>query len=187
MRRKAVIVAAFCFALAVGAYADGMADKARPAAPEAEPVLRVPKVDYRKDWVQIGTFSILADKPEAGAKQLHVVYTDRKNLEAYLNDGKFPDGAVLVKDVFAAKTEPLTTGTVSYAGQLAGRFVMVKDGTGKLGTGARFGDGWGWAFYEGDETKHTVTTNYKTDCLTCHEPARGQDLLYLRGYPPLRK
>lgn len=187
MLKKAALAVTVCFTLAATVYAEGMADTAKPTTVEAEPVLQVPTVDYRKEWVQLGTFSILADKPADGAKQLHVVYTERKNLEAYLNDGRFPDGAVLVKDVFATKTEPLTTGTVSYAGELAGRFVMVKDGAGKLGTGARFGDGWGWAFFEGNETKRTVTTDYKTDCLSCHEPARSKDLLYLQGYPPLLK
>ena len=61
----------------------------------------------------------------------------------------------------------------TYAGDLVGRFVMVKDGAGKLGAGPRFGDGWGWAFYEGSETKRTVTTNYQNDCLSCHEPVRA--------------
>ena len=131
---------------------------AKPQPVEAEAVLQVPAVDYRKEWVQLGTFSVLADKPADGAKQLHVVYTERQNVEAYLRTGRFPDGAVL-----------------------------VKDGVGRLGTGPRFGDGWGWAFYEGAEMKRTVTTNYKNDCLPCHEPARGQDLLYIRGYPLLRR
>lgn len=93
---------------------------------------------------------------------------------------------MLVKDVFAARTEVLTTGTASCAGDLAGRFVMVKDGSGKLGPGPRFGDGWGWAFYEGQEKKRTATTDYKNDCLTCHERARASDLLYLQGYSLLR-
>ena len=154
---------------------------------EAEAVLQVPAVDYRKEWVQLGTFSVLADKPAEGAKQLHVVYTSRQNVETYLKTGHFPDGAMLLKDVFDTRTEVLTTGTSSYAGDLAGRFVLVKDGAGKLGTGPRFGDGWGWAFYDGSETKRTVTTNYKNDCLSCHEPARATDLLYVRGYPLLRK
>jgi hypothetical protein len=172
-------------ALAIAAAAVAWAqDKAKSQSVEAEAVLQVPAVDYRKEWVQLGTFSVLADKPADGAKELHVVYTARQNLEAYLRTGRFPDGAVLVKDVFNARTEALTTGTSSYAGDLAGRFVMVKDGA---GTGLRFGDGWGWAFYEGAETKRTVTTNYKDDCLPCHEPARGQDLVYLQGYPLLRK
>lgn len=154
---------------------------------EAEVVLQVPKIDYRKEWVQLGTFSVLADNASEGAKQLHVVYTARRNLEEYLKTGRFPDGAVLVKDVFAAQTEALTTGTASYAGKLAGRFVMVKDSSSKLGSGPRFGDGWGWAFYEGQEMKRTITTNYRDDCLSCHEPARANDLLYLQGYPLLRK
>lgn len=166
---------------------DKSATTTKPQSIEAEAVLQVPSVDYRKEWVQLGAFSVLADNPTDGAKQIHVVYTARKNLEEYLKTGRFPDGAVLVKDVFAARTEALTTGTASYAGDLAGRFVMVKNGSGKLGSGPRFGDGWGWAFYEGTEMKRTVTTNYKNDCLTCHEPARGHDLLYVQGYPLLRK
>jgi hypothetical protein len=51
----------------------------------------------------------------------------RENVDAYLKTGHFPEGAVLVKDTFAARTEPLTVGTSSYAGDLAARFVMVKD------------------------------------------------------------
>jgi hypothetical protein len=163
------------------------AEDTKKVTVEAEPQLRVPSVDYRKDWVNLGTYSVLADKPAEGAKQMHVVYTDRKNVDAYLATGQFPDGAVLVKDVFAAKTENLTTGTASYPGQLAGRFVMVKDSSGKLGPSPRVGDGWGWAFYEGPETTRTVTTNYKTDCLGCHEPVRKTDLVYVQGYTVLRK
>src|SRR5262249_49791368 len=156
---------------------DAGAFAARPQSVVAEAVLQVPAVDYRKDWVQLGTFSVLADKPTDGAKQIHIVYTARQNVEAYLKTGRFPDGAVLVKDIFAGRTESLATGSSSYAGDLAARFVMVKDSAGRLGSGARFGDGWGWASYEGAEMKRTVTTNYKNDCLACHEPVRGQDLL----------
>lgn len=154
----------------------------------AKTALEVPKADYRKQWAHLGTYSVLADEPSEGAEELHIVYTERKNLEVFLNSGRFPDGAVLVKDVITAKTETLTTGIASYAGELAGRFIMVKDASNKhVGTSPLWGDGWGWAFYEGSETKRTVTSDYKTDCLGCHEPARRQDLLFLQGYPILRK
>lgn len=184
------IIAAAALAVAAVAVAraqDKGAAAPKPQSVEAEAVLQVPAVNYRKEWVQLGTFSVLADSPADGAKELHVVYTARQTLEEYLRTGRFPEGAMLVKDVFAARTEALTTGTASYAGDLAGRFVMVKDSAGKLGSGPRFGDGWGWSFYEGAEMKRTITTDYKNDCLGCHEPARGQDLLYLQGYPLLRK
>ena len=170
-------------ALTIAAAAVGGATAAQPRSVEAETVLQVPAVDYRKEWVQLGTFSLLP--PANGAQQIHVVYTARPNVEAYLRTGRFPDGAVLVKDIFAARTEALTAGTSSYAGDLIARFVMVKDGAGKLGSGARFGDGWGWASYDGTETKRTVTGNYKNDCLGCHQPAAATDLIYVRGYPLL--
>lgn len=157
-------------------------------ATDASHNIFVPAVDYRRDWVQLGTFSLLADKPADGAKQMHVVYAERANVEAYLKSGKFPDGTVLVKDVFATKTEAMTTGTASYSDKLAGRFVMVKDEANKLaGKTPLWGDGWGWAFFEGNEAKKPVTKDYKAECLTCHEPARSTDLLYIQGYPILRK
>jgi hypothetical protein len=158
------------------------------AASDPQTLLHVPDADYRRDWVLLGSFSVLADDPEAGAKEFHVVYTQRENVDAYRKTGAFPDGTILVKDVFATTTEYLTTGTASYADRLAGRFVMVKDQANKYaGTSPLWGDGWGWAFYEGTETKKTVTTDYKEDCLACHEPVRHQDLTYIQGYPILKK
>lgn len=153
---------------------------------KAELILRVPEVNYRKDWVQLGTFSVLHEETTKGAKELHITYTERKNVEAFLKAGAFPDGTILVKDVWSAKTEDLTTGTASYADKLAGRFVMVRDEKGALGSGPRFGDGWGWAFYKGAETIKTVTGDYQVDCLACHEPVRDQGLLYLQGYSVLK-
>ena len=157
------------------------------AASDVQALLYVPDADYRRDWVLLGSFSVLADDPEAGAKELQVVYKKPENVDSYRKAGVFPDGAVLVKDVFATKTEALTTGTSSYADALIGRFVMVKDqGDKHAGASPLWGDGWGWAFYEGAETKKTVSTDYKEDCLGCHEPVRNQDLLYIQGYPILK-
>ncbi len=93
-----------------------------------------------------------------------------------------------MKDVYATETEPLTTGVASYADDLAGRFVMVKDAKDTYAdVSPLWGDGWGWAFYEGAETTKTVTTDYAQDCLGCHEPARDQDLVYVQGYPILKR
>ena len=157
------------------------------AASDPQALLYVPDADYRRDWTLLGSFSVLADDPEAGAKEFHVVYTLPENVDAYRKTGAFPDGAILVKDVFATGTEAMTTGTSSYANTLIGRFVMVKDqGDKHAGTSPLWGDGWGWAFYEGTETKKTVSTDYKEDCLGCHEPVRNQDLLYIQGYPILK-
>lgn len=174
-------------ALAVTAVLAQSESETASAASEAQALLQVPDADYRRDWVLLGSFSVLADDPEAGAKELHVVYTQPENVDAYRKAGAFPDGAVLVKDVFATRTEALTTGTSSYANTLIGRFVMVKDQANQYaGASPLWGDGWGWAFYEGTETRKTVSTDYKEDCLGCHEPVRHQDLTYIQGYPILK-
>ena len=154
---------------------------------ELESLLHVPAADYRQEWILLGSFSVRADDAEKGAKELHVVYAEPKSVEVYRENGAFPDGAVLVKDVFAAKTEALTTGIASYADTLKGRFVMVKDKTDSYADKLPlWGDGWGWAFYEGTETRKTITTDYRKDCLGCHEPVRSQDLIYVQGYPVLK-
>ncbi len=87
--------------------------------------LHVP-ADYRTAYQLLGSWAVAADHGP-GSKQLHVVYASPGTIAAYRKDGHFPDGAVLVKEVFNATTKDMTTGTVSSAGTLAGWFVMVKD------------------------------------------------------------
>lgn len=190
VRQAALCVPA---ALAVGFLAGSpvlgqMAPSGRDAAAEALAALHVPQADFRREWVEIGAYTVLAAPPEHSGSQVHAVYTERRNVDAFLRTGKFPDGTVLVKEVFAAATESLTTGTVSYAGDLMGRFVMVKESSNRFaGVSPLWGDGWGWAFYKGTETAKPETTDYRKDCLGCHEPARSQDLVYIQGYPALRR
>ncbi|MFC5415839.1 cytochrome P460 family protein [Dongia soli] len=53
-----------------------------------------------------------------------------RTIAAYRKHGHFPDGAVLVKEVFKTTTKDMTTGTVRSAGTLAGWFIMVKESVG---------------------------------------------------------
>jgi len=185
--KKRLVTVLLVGIVSVGAAAAQSTIEGAGAAPEARSLLHVPAANFREEWIVLGAFSVRADNAEDGAKQLHVVYAAPATVAAYRKTATFPDGAVLVKEVFATKTKDLTTGTVSYADRLAGRFVMVKDGNNRhAGTSPLWGDGWGWAFYEGAETRKTVTTDYRRDCLGCHEPARGQDLVYVQGYPILK-
>jgi Cytochrome P460 len=102
------------------------------ATSETEKLLHVPAVDYRCDWVQLGVFSVQADAPDEGAKELHIVYAEPEAVDVWRRTGSFPHRATLVKDVLSTETEALTTGLVSHPSALAGRFVMVKDATGEL-------------------------------------------------------
>jgi hypothetical protein len=67
---------------------------------------------------------------------------------AYRKDGRFPDGAVLVKEVYRAVTGQMTTGSVSHADSLRGWFVMMKDSRGHYAGNDLWSDGWGWSWFD---------------------------------------
>jgi Cytochrome P460 len=147
--------------------------------------LRVPD-GYRTTYQLLGSWAVAADQGQ-GSTELHVVYASPGTIAAYREDGRFPDGAVLVKEVFEAATEQLTTGTVSHAETLKGWFVMVKDSKGRYAGNKLWGDGWGWSWFDAANPSTTTSTDYKKDCLSCHVPARASDWVYVGGYPPLRR
>lgn len=145
--------------------------------------MRVPS-DYRSAYQVLGTWAVAADN-SPGSKEMHVVYASPGAVSAYRKAGHFPDGTVLVKEVFKTTTKPMTTGTVSSAGTLAGWFVMVKDDAGRFPDSKLWGDGWGWAWFDAADPGKTTSTNYKQDCQSCHVPAQASDWIYTHGYPPL--
>lgn len=141
--------------------------------------------NYRTTYQMLGTWVVASDKG-AGAKELHVVYASPGAIASYRKTKRFPDGAVLVKEVFKAATKPMTTGTVSSADTLEGWFVMVKDDVGRFPQNKLWGEGWGWAWFDAANPKKTTSTDYKKDCQACHVPAKSSDWIYTNGYPPLR-
>jgi hypothetical protein len=159
--------------------------------PRAEPVedasgnLHVPDA-YRTDYQSLGSWAVLADQGQS-AKEIHIVYASPGTIAAYRRDGRFPDGAVLVKEVHEAATGQMTTGIVSHADTLKGWFVMVKDSNGRHAGNNLWGDGWGWSWFDADNPSKTTSTDYKINCQPCHVPAQASDWVYVGGYPPLRR
>lgn len=147
--------------------------------------MRVP-ADYHTTYQMLGTWAIAADKA-AGSKEMHVVYASPGVIAAYRKTGHYPDGAVLVKEVYKTATKRMTTGTVSSADTLVGWFVMVKDDIGRFPKNKLWGDGWGWSWFDAADSKKTTSTDYKKDCLSCHVPAQASDWIYSYGYPPLKR
>lgn len=151
--------------------------------------IRVPSIDYRAEWRVLGSWIVAGGDEvggESGASGVHVVYTQPGVIEHYRQTGEFPDGAVLVKELLGAKTSAMTTGVVSYASELEGWFVMIKDRKGRFSENPLWGDGWGWAQFEADDPATTITEDYKSACLQCHVPAKETDWVYVKGYPPLK-
>jgi hypothetical protein len=191
---KTIIVVAIgvaAISAVVALRAHGQIDRTAASGAKAEAVvdangnLHVPDA-YRTQYQFLGSWAVAADQGQ-GAKEIHVVYASPGTIGAYLKDGRFPDGAALVKEVYEAVARPMTTGTVSDADTLKGWFVMVKDNDGRFSGNKLWGDGWGWSWFDASNASKTTSTDYKVDCRSCHVPARASDWIYVDGYPPLRK
>ena len=150
---------------------------------DADGVIRRPK-EFRDEWTHLGTYMVL-NESEAG-HGLHEVYTQRSNIEAYNKTGEWPDGATIVKEVRHTDGAKMTTGDAHWGTDINVWFVMVKDRQGRYPNNPIWGDGWGWALFKGSDPDKQVATNYKSDCLGCHIPAKSNDWVYVEGYPLLR-
>jgi hypothetical protein len=197
--RAAALFATFAV-IAAGLIGSVAADNESKTAAiaDANGNLHVPD-GYRTAYEFLGTWAVAADK-DPGSKELHTVYASPGTIGAYRKDGHFPDGAVLVKEVFRAATGEMTTGTISHADSLVGWFVMVKDGQGRYASNKPvWGDGWGWSWFDAANTSTSslnlplpgggvaTSTDYRENCKSCHLPAQATDFIYVDGYPPLKR
>lgn len=149
------------------------------------------------EWPTLGTWAHAKVEGEPGLQEYHVVYTQPDTIKYYNEKNRFPDGAVLVKELLNADTMSMTTGpAVGHATTIKGWFVLVRDTKGRFKESSLWGDGWGWSLFNSDDRKHTVSKDYKIDCLPCHTPARelashkavdADKWIYSFGYPVLHK
>ena len=160
------------------------ADAQQDAVVDAQGDLHVPS-NYRAAYESLGAWAIAATKG-GGSSDLHTVYASPGTMAAYHTSGRFPDGTVLIKEVYETATAPMTTGTVSHARTLKGWFVMVKDSKNSHPGKPLWGDGWGWSWFDAGNPTKTTSTSYKKDCLSCHVPAQATDWIYTSGYPALK-
>jgi hypothetical protein len=137
--------------------------------------------DFRDSYPTLGTYMVLDPK----GNQMHLTYASPGAAESYRKTGKFPDGTVLVKQVFGTDHAQMTTGDAHWASGTKVWFVMIKDEKGRYPNNPLWGDGWGWALFKSDAPDKQVATDYKKDCLGCHIPARSTDWVYVQGYPVL--
>jgi len=138
--------------------------------------------DYRDRYQALGTFSVVDLN---GDTELHYTYASPGTAEYYRKTGKFADGTVLVKEVFATDHAQMTTGDAHWASGTKVWFVMIKDEKGSHPGNALWGNGWGWALFKSDAPEKQVATDFKKDCLGCHVPATATDWVYVQGYPVL--
>jgi hypothetical protein len=138
--------------------------------------------DYRDRYELLGTYTVLDPK----GNQMHVTYATPGTAAYYRKTGKFPDGAVLVKEIYGTDHAQLTTGDAHWASGIKVWFVQIKDEKHRFPNNKLWGDGWGWFLFQADAPDKQVATDYKKDCLGCHIPAKSTDWTYIQGYPVLK-
>ena len=138
--------------------------------------------DYRDLYQLLGTYTVLDPKGD----QMHVTYATPGTAEYYRKTGKFPDGAVLIKEIFGTDHAQLTTGDSHWASGTKVWFVKIKDDKNRFPQNPLWGDGWGWFLFKADAPDKQVATDYKKDCLACHVPAKPTDWTYVQGFPVLK-
>ncbi len=177
----------FAAIIGVGAigsiYALAHAQNFSPYVDDAGNISR--PVDFKTDpdWLHIGGWSVVNENNEGNG--VHNVYTTRAAAASFRENGVFPDGAPLVKEVRGAKGDDLSTGRAHWATENQVWFVSIKDSKNRFSDNPLWGDGWGWALFQADNPAKQVASDYKADCKACHVPVEKSDWMYLHAYAPV--
>ena len=185
--RRVGLVVILVLSSAALSMLNAQAPKDRPFSKyvDAEGNISLPD-NFETEFVHLGSIAV-ATKAGEPVDELHGTYARAEDILEFQKAGKFPDGAILVKDVRSTKSEALTTGDANYAAEVKVWFVMVKDDKDRFKGNDLWGNGWGWALFNGDDRKTQVATDYQTDCRICHIPARKTDWIFTQCYPLLQK
>ncbi|GJQ21514.1 MAG: hypothetical protein HBSIN02_18690 [Bacteroidia bacterium] len=105
---------------------------------------------------------------------LHHVYVNDKGVKALKEGGTYPDGSVLVFDLYDVKED----GGAYVAADRKFIGLMVKDSKKYKDTG-----GWGWDVFKGDAKTGGNVKDAKTGCFNCHASQKGSDYVFSRYQP----
>jgi cytochrome P460 len=147
-----------------------------------------------REWVFIG--SPLTPNALNGGKasfpEFHNVYVERKNFDAYMKTGTFPEGTVLVKELvllqkptFPDGSQQAPSGRGYFQGAFNGMDVSVKD-TKKFAKT----NGWGYFTFghHAEPYETTAAESSAAECAGCHlANVAKTDMTYVQFYPVLQE
>jgi hypothetical protein len=128
---------------------------------------------------------------KAGFPEYHNVYVEKKNVDAYLKTGTFPEGTVIVKELTrvlnptfpdGSRKEP--SGRGFFNGEYNGIDASVKDSKRFAAT-----NGWGYFTFGHHPLPYEETAKESpvTDCAGCHlANVAKTDMTWVQFYPLLR-
>jgi len=146
------------------------------------------------EGLNVGKYNCNADGTNctrSNFPEYHHVYIEKKNVDAYLKTGSFPEGTVIVKELTrvlnptfpdSSRTEP--SGRGYFNGAYNGIDMSVKDSK-------RFPDtnGWGFFTFGHHPLPYNPTSEERpvTECAGCHiANVANTDMTWIQFYPLLR-
>jgi hypothetical protein len=112
----------------------------------------------------------------------HNVYINPSAYREYARSGKFPDGTVMVLEMFSAETKKDPGLQGSFQKDSMALEMSVKDSS-------RFDGGWGFYSFtdEAGKAKSQAEALPQTaGCLSCHREKAATDHVFTQFYPTLR-
>lgn len=140
-----------------------------------------------REWIFVGSSKGLRYEENADkatyptAEKFNNVYLNPAAYREYAKTGKFPEGTVLVLEIFSAETkaEPGLQG--SYPKERVALEAAVKDSR-------RFQEGWAYFSFTGKDgqIKDKAPPRPKESCYSCHRTKAADDHVFTQFYPVLR-
>lgn len=177
-------------ALSVGLGGGASAESAQSRGPTwtSAGELELPR-DYRT-WVFLGSplTPNALNNGKAGFPEYHNVYLQHEAFQSYRNNGTFPEGTILVKELqltlegsSADGSRVEASGRGYFPGALNGIDISVKDSK-------RFKDTNGWGFFNFGHHAPPYPANAKVQpkeaCADCHT-ANATDMVFTKFYAPI--
>ncbi|MBI4776017.1 MAG: cytochrome P460 family protein [Deltaproteobacteria bacterium] len=140
-----------------------------------------------RGWIFVGSTVTPNDMNGGNAAfpEFHNIYMDPESFRKYEKTGRFPEGAVLVKETVSVGSKQASSGNGYFMGKFVGLFAVVKDSK-------RFPEEpEGWAFFTfkesaGETPKTRAEAHPTASCSVCHQGG-SQERIFKQYYPVLNE
>ncbi|MFM2287077.1 MAG: hypothetical protein RL684_220 [Pseudomonadota bacterium] len=176
MNRTRIVLAAL--ALAIPAWADS--PSVTPGLPSYTPDGQLHRPDDYREWIYLTTGLDMSYSPSMGAmdhSRFDNVFVSPAAFHAFLKEGNWPDGTMLVLEVRNARGKGSINQHGQYqVGDAVALEVHVRDAS-------RFEGGWAFFSFEGAPTAKRIPMS--EDCYSCHRQHAAVDTTFVQFYPTL--
>jgi Cytochrome P460 len=162
-----------------------LAPAAGPAEPRFDSNNELVRPEGHREWMFVG--SSLGLSYQEGQQQnrepnFHNVYIQPASYQQFQKTGEFPEGTVLVMEVFSAASRESINRQGHFEGRSIGIEAAVKDSS-------HFPEKWAYFSFigEGGAPKKTAKAFPQQACWQCHNEHAATDNVFTQFYPVLRK